>query len=234
MKAFITFAGILLLLGITGYSDTNDWDESEPGARSYIGAPKPQFAFAHRDAVERLLEHWEAGGEPLELLLTVKPDGAGLVVGIGHEVRAADNLKKGDIITFSQAATFFANDVDIAIASAQRDVPNLTVHPPAVQQVIVAMCFQLGGRGVAGFHQMLRALGTQDYAAAAAAMLDSEWARKQTPHRARAMSHLMQQAATHVSVRGQLQTIAAQLRNGNMSPGAAADAIEKVIADAEF
>ena len=184
--------------------------------------------FQHRGAVERLLEHYEAGGEPLEALLTVRADGNGLVVAIGHEVTETDNLKLGDVIPFSQAATFFNTDVATAIASAYRDVPNLDTHPQPVQTVLVAMCFQIGGRGVAQFHAMLKALEKRDYGAAALAILDSEWARKQTPHRARAMSHLMQQAAEKHSTKQDLLQIAKQLRQGNLTPEAAADRIEEI------
>ena len=219
MKYLLMCVGVIALLSIHALMSTP--------ARS------TPADFQYRAEVERLLEHWEAGGEPLEALLTVKADGAGLVVGIGHEVKPADNLKKGDVIAFSTAATFFTNDVDTAIANAHRDVPDFTLHPKQVQIVIVAMCFQLGGRGVAEFHHMLRALKQHDYATAAATMLDSEWARKQTPHRARAMSHLMHQAAAHISVREKLLDIATQLRQGSLTPSAAATAIE-TIANAEF
>src|SRR5262245_35329872 len=39
-------------------------------------------------------------------------DGAGvLTVGYGHKVRAADGLKKGDLIGLPRAGTLYANDI---------------------------------------------------------------------------------------------------------------------------
>lgn len=55
---------------------------------------------------------------------------------------------------------------------------------PARRVVVASMSYQLGPSGLRRFEQMLGALRGGDYAAAAAAMLDSRWAREQTPGRA--------------------------------------------------
>jgi lysozyme len=55
---------------------------------------------------------------------------------------------------------------------------------PVRQGVIVRMAYQLGTAGVMGFRDMRRALEAGDYAAAADAMLDSKWARHDSPARA--------------------------------------------------
>lgn len=52
------------------------------------------------------------------------------------------------------------------------------------QGVLVQMRYQLGLDGVLGFRAMIAALARQDYGAAAAAMLDSKWARADSPARA--------------------------------------------------
>lgn len=55
---------------------------------------------------------------------------------------------------------------------------------PVRQGVIVRMAYQLGTAGVMEFRNMRRALEAGDYAAAADAMLDSKWARHDSPARA--------------------------------------------------
>jgi lysozyme len=51
-------------------------------------------------------------------------------------------------------------------------------------QVVVMMTYQLGIEGVAAFKVMRAALEKRDFAAAADAMLDSKWARADSPARA--------------------------------------------------
>ncbi len=53
------------------------------------------------------------------------------------------------------------------------------------------MAFQLGVNGVANFKKMIAALIARDYAAAAREMLDSNWAKVQTPARAQRMAEMM-------------------------------------------
>ena len=50
--------------------------------------------------------------------------------------------------------------------------------------VLLNMIFQMGARGMADFHQFLGALIKQTYDAAAVFMLDSAWAKTQSPERA--------------------------------------------------
>lgn len=59
------------------------------------------------------------------------------------------------------------------------------------QQVFVCMAFQLGTNGVANFKRMCSALRVRDYAKAADEMLDSNWAREQTPARAQRLAQIM-------------------------------------------
>ena len=52
------------------------------------------------------------------------------------------------------------------------------------QRVIVEMVFQLGPAGFHTFRNMRRALSDEDYQRAAEEMLDSKWAKLDTPQRA--------------------------------------------------
>jgi lysozyme len=58
------------------------------------------------------------------------------------------------------------------------------------QDVITAMCFQLGTKGVAQFKNMIAAVRVHDYEKAAKEMLNSAWYR-QTPGRAKRMAEMM-------------------------------------------
>jgi lysozyme len=57
--------------------------------------------------------------------------------------------------------------------------------------VIVCMAYQLGTNGVANFKKMCAALRIRDYQTASLEMLDSVWAREQTPARAQRMAKIM-------------------------------------------
>lgn len=59
------------------------------------------------------------------------------------------------------------------------------------QQVIICMAFQLGTNGVANFKRMCAALRIRDYITASIEMLDSSWAKTQTPARAKRMAQIM-------------------------------------------
>jgi lysozyme len=56
---------------------------------------------------------------------------------------------------------------------------------------MAAMTFQLGVSGVMAFKRLLAALERGDWPAAAAEMLDSKWAKEDSPARARRMAAAM-------------------------------------------
>lgn len=60
------------------------------------------------------------------------------------------------------------------------------------QQIIVCMAYQLGVNGVANFKRMVAGIERKDFKAAAAEMLDSDWARKDSPERAKRMATMME------------------------------------------
>lgn len=59
------------------------------------------------------------------------------------------------------------------------------------QDVILEMCYQLGVGGCLRFKNMWAAIRVQDFERAADEMLDSRWAREQTPERARKLAAKM-------------------------------------------
>lgn len=104
-----------------------------------------------------------------------------LTIGVGH------NLERGipdDIIDL-----LLERDVDEAIAGAE-GLPGYKAADPVRQSVLVRMVFQLGLHGVLAFKRMLTHFAAGAYEAAAAEMMDSQWAR-QTPARARREAEIM-------------------------------------------
>ncbi len=59
------------------------------------------------------------------------------------------------------------------------------------QLLLIDMCYQMGLQGLKDFHKMWQALGAKDYKRAAVEMLDSKWAKKDSPNRAKRNFDLM-------------------------------------------
>lgn len=59
------------------------------------------------------------------------------------------------------------------------------------REVVMQMAFQMGPYSLAGFTKFLQALQRRDYDDAADEMLDSKWAREDSPSRARRMANAM-------------------------------------------
>ena len=81
------------------------------------------------------------------------------------------------------------------LASARRDCEFLFHEfndlPGEAQQVLGNMAYQLGRRRLATFKKMIAAIEQRDFVLAASEMLDSKWAKQQTPERARRLAERM-------------------------------------------
>jgi lysozyme len=109
-----------------------------------------------------------------------------------------DKLK----LTFGYGFTFIEEDESRAviglklkkvIKELERIEPFVNELPLEVQEILVEMSYQLGVYGVLGFTDMWRALRKKDYIAASIAMLDSVWAKIQTPQRAKKLAKKMRE-----------------------------------------
>lgn len=115
-----------------------------------------------------------------------------LTVGIGHKVVRLDHLVMGDTITDKRCASFFMVDLKRAEKSALDIYTELGgLSGAAVLHVLTCMAFQMGGSGVRKFKKMLAALSVDDYDRAADEMLNSKWARQDTPARAQRLADVM-------------------------------------------
>lgn len=107
-------------------------------------------------------------------------------IGYGHRIRPNENLT---FVTRNQAEQILNADATNAWNSASTLLAE-NVHPEA-HPVVANMVFQMGLNGVRGFRNMLSALNRRDYALAADEMLDSQWARNDSPRRARELSRII-------------------------------------------
>jgi len=100
--------------------------------------------------------------------------------------RALD--RKG--ITPAEAQILLDNDIDETMNGAAT-FPWMGKLNLVRQMVICSMVFQMGVNGVAGFHDMIDAIERGDWEKASEAMLDSDWARIETPARAHRLAEKM-------------------------------------------
>tara|TARA_Y100000310_G_scaffold66553_1_gene61879 strand:+ start:30 stop:476 length:447 start_codon:yes stop_codon:yes gene_type:complete len=63
--------------------------------------------------------------------------------------------------------------------------------PDKVQDVIINMCYQLGVSGVSKFKKTIQFMKNKQWDRASVEMLDSKWAREQTPQRAKRLSEIV-------------------------------------------
>jgi lysozyme len=106
-----------------------------------------------------------------------------------------DAVRAGAALTDEQVDRLLDRCVTEAEEAARANVPRYAELPDAAQRVVVDMIFQMGWPRVRGFRKFLAALGRLDCAAAADEMLDSTWAKDQTPRRAEALAEIMRACA---------------------------------------
>lgn len=107
-------------------------------------------------------------------------------------VKSTDILKvmkvNGQPITEEQSQALF----DISVQQAQKDARSLVTGfekmPQSIKDVLTNMSFQLGKTGLAKFDKTIDAAEVGDWSGMRTAMLDSEWARKDTPSRAKRLA----------------------------------------------
>jgi lysozyme len=118
----------------------------------------------------------------------VYKDSLGLwTIGVG---RLVDPNKPGAGLRPEEISFLLQNDIDDRINALHAKLPWFDNLDDARKGVLVAMAFQLGVDGLLGFAHTLSLVRDGKYENAAAAMLESLWA-KQTPARAKRLSEQM-------------------------------------------
>ena len=90
----------------------------------------------------------------------------------------------GKAITQMQSEALFQNALLQAEGDAEAFVGDLKNVPQVVRDTFVNMAYQLGSKGLREFEDMKTAVDKRDWEGVSREMLDSKWARKDTPSRA--------------------------------------------------
>ena len=94
-----------------------------------------------------------------------------LTIGVGRNIEAVG-------LSDDEIQLMLDNDINRAFEFCQTHIDCFGSLDSVRQNVLVEMAFNLGGAGLAHFTKMLAALEKRDFAAAAEAMLASEWAKQ--------------------------------------------------------
>jgi lysozyme len=117
--------------------------------------------------------------------------GAPWTIGVGH---TGPEVKQGLTWTDAQASAALDADIERACARLDQALPWWRDLNDPRQDVLAQMAFQIGVKGLLAFRRTLEAMRNHDYAAAAAGMRASLWAR-QTPARAERLARIMEAGA---------------------------------------
>jgi lysozyme len=109
-------------------------------------------------------------------------------IGVG---RLVDGRRAGAGLRAHEIAFLLNNDVDDRIDALTRRLPWFQNLDDARKGVLLNMSFQMGVEGLLGFEHTLSLVRDGKYENAAHAMLQSKWARLDTPERAQRMADQM-------------------------------------------
>ena len=99
--------------------------------------------------------------------------------------------KRGGGITQDEAIYLLSNRLNAMIENLDTDLPWWRFLDDARQNVLAEMAYQMGVNGLLEFKNMLIHLKARQYPEAAQAGLDSEWAKVQSPARAKELMQIM-------------------------------------------
>jgi lysozyme len=132
--------------------------------------------------IERMLED-EEGRERSAYL-----DSKGFwTIGVGRLI----DKRKGGGLSEDEIDYLLANDIRNKTSEVARALPWLASLNEPRRVAIVGMAFQLGTAGMLGFRRAIAAARDERWDVASAEMLDSKWAKEDTPARAHRMAQQM-------------------------------------------
>ena len=131
---------------------------------------------------ERLIEELKRD-EGVELKAYQDTEGI-WTIGIGRNLQDVG-------VSMDEAEYMLANDIDVAVGELQRTFDWFEGLSDARQRVCINMCFNLGLTRLLGFKKFLAAMAAGDWETAGVEMLDSKWARSDSPHRAKELSDIV-------------------------------------------
>lgn len=106
-----------------------------------------------------------------------------LTIGYGY------NLEAG--MPEDEARLLLRYRLDKLAAQLAQQLPWYAVLKAERKEVLIDMAYQMGIAGLLGFRKALAAMGQGDWSTAAKEMLDSKWARADSPGRAKELAEIM-------------------------------------------
>ena len=94
-------------------------------------------------------------------------------------------------ITEAQAMMLLETTVNQFLVELRNNLPWYGDQPEDIQVAIANMAYQLGVSAFSKFKKTIKLIKVKDYKAASIEMLDSKWARNDTPSRAKVLSDRM-------------------------------------------
>lgn len=104
---------------------------------------------------------------------------------IGHGTNIEDGISR------DEALLLMRHRLGKVVAALESRLPFWSKLTDERRRVLANMGYQLGVSGLMGFRRMLAALERGDYDGAAREMLDSKWAKLDTPERAKRLAERM-------------------------------------------
>jgi len=148
--------------------------------------------------VERVKQHEGFKSKPyIDPLVATRPENYDIPKNEMDIIKKHFNKLK---VTFGYGFTFITEDEATLILSSRlhtirlelvSKLPWVHQQPAEIQDVMVEMAYQLGVRGLLNFKKTLAYCEDRNYAKMADEMLDSPWARIQTPDRAKELSNIV-------------------------------------------
>ncbi len=113
-------------------------------------------------------------------------------IGVGHNIDV-HGLPEWAVppLTDEMLQRLLEEDIRRAESDARTLIDDWDSLPQAVRDILVHMSFQLGRTRLRGFRKFLAAVARHDWAAAADEMMDSKWAREDSPARAQRLVRMM-------------------------------------------
>ena len=108
-----------------------------------------------------------------------------LTIGYGRNLVATG-------LSESESYYLLKNDIEEARAKLTAAMPRFRVLNPVRQTVLISMTVQMGIRGVLNFVRMVTAIEVGNYMLAGKEIMDSKFAKKDTPERAVRMARMME------------------------------------------
>ena len=108
-------------------------------------------------------------------------------LGIGHLITADDpewQKPVGTEVSDDRINQAFASDIDITIDDCRMIFADFDDMPEEIKLCLANMAFQLGRPSLSKFKRSIAYANESNWSALADEILDSRWAKEQTPHRA--------------------------------------------------